>query len=189
MEYKKFRYDFSDDVTKMLGEFANNNREKSRKEFTQIWEEYIAEEKTSKIIKDEIEMMRYHGFCGDVMDKMYKSVRYYHRKRDIKTLNVDQDINKNKHENRFSREFLKMMDKYILEQMTDHENIKHSDETGRQINTLSQSESYQTFCEKNKEKILEEFIKIRKQTGRLTEMVVDKIKKTYKNRFYNCRKL
>lgn len=188
MEYKKFRYDFSDDVTKMLSDFAYNNREKSRKEFTQTWEKHIAEEKISKMIKDEIEMMRNHGFCGDVMDKMYKSVRYYHRKRDVKTLNDDQDVNKNKHENRFSRELLVIMDKYILEQMTNNENIKQS-ESGQKINILSQSESYQKFCEKNKEKILEEFIKIRKQTGKLTNMVVDKMKKTYKNRFYNCRKL
>ena len=101
MEYKKFRYDFSDNIVKMLGEFANENIGKSRKEFMNRWEEYIAEEGTRQKIEYEKEMMIQYGFSGDVMDKMYKSVRYYHVKRDKKKFLEEDSINKYKHENRF----------------------------------------------------------------------------------------
>ncbi len=191
MEYKKFRYDFSDNIVKMLGEFANENIGKSRKEFMKRWEEYIAEEDTRQTIEYEKEMMIQHGFRGDVMDKMYKSVRYYHVKRDKKKLLEEEEeepINKYKHENRFSREFLKIMDEYIYYQLTNTDNI-YVNENGIQINAVSQTGSYIIFCENSREKILEEFIKIKNKSGPLTGVMVEKLRKTYKNRFYKCRKI
>ena len=188
MEYKKFRYDFSDNIVQMLGEFANENIGKSRKEFMNRWEEYIAEEGTRQKIEYEKEMMIQHGFSGDVMDKMYKSVRYYHVKRDKKKFLEEDSINKYKHENRFSREFLKIMDEYIYYQLTNPDNI-YVNENGIQINTVSQSGSYKKFCENNRENILEEFIKIKNKTGPLTGIMVNKLRKTYKTRFYKCRKI
>ncbi len=191
MEYKKFRYDFSDNIVKMLGEFANENIGKSRKEFMKRWEEYIAEEDTRQTIEYEKEMMIQHGFRGDVMDKMYKSVRYYHVKRDKKKLLEEEEeepINKYKHENRFSREFLKIMDEYIYYQLTNTDNI-YVNENGIQINAVSQTGSYIIFCENSREKILEELIKIKNKSGPLTGVMVEKLRKTYKNRFYKCRKI
>ena len=185
MEYKKFRFDFSQNVKLMLADFANMNKGLSRKEFTEAWLKWVGHTTIKTLLTSETNQMESDGFEGDVLDLMFKSVRYYHRKRQPEK-NKSTTISSGKHQNRFSREFLKQMDDYILIQIDDLKNVDTVH--GKEINTLSQSVAYTQYCEVNQNNILSEFRLIKQQRGKLSDMMADKLKKTYKNRFYACRK-
>ena len=60
---------------------------------------------------------------------------------------------------------------------------------GKIMNTLSQAVAYNSYCNSNKEQIMSEFMLIKNQRGELTMDMVEKLKKTYKNRFYSARKV
>lgn len=185
MEYKKFRFDFSHKVKLMLADFANMNMGVSRKEFTDAWFKWVGHTTIKTILTSETNQMESDGFDGDVLDKMFKSVRYYHRKREsVKNESTSQSTGK--HQNRFSREFLKQMDNYIQSQIDDLKNVNTTH--GKEVNTLAQSVAYIQYCEVNQNNILSEFRSIKQQRGKLSDMMADKLKKTYKNRFYACRK-
>ena len=119
MDYKKYRFDFTEKVKLMLADFANMNKNATRKEFKEAWSNWLSHTTIKSILDSEQTRMESDGFKGDVLDKMFKSARYY---------------------------------------------------------------------ETNKDNILSEFILIKKERGELSQEMVNKLKKTYKNRFYSARK-
>ena len=130
--------------------------------------------------------MELEGYEGDVLDKMFKSARYYHKKRDTNTAPIEITKIHAEYKNRFSREFLNEMDEYIQMQFVDIKIMVNKN--GKYINTLSQTEAYNNYCNNNKDKIMSEFMLIKNKRGELTMDMVGKLKKTYKNRFYSARK-
>ena len=79
------------------------------------------------------------------------------------------------------------MDEYIQMQLMDINNVVKNN--GKIMNTLSQAEAYNSYCNGNRDQILSEFMLIKNQRGELTMDMVEKLKKTYKNRFYSARKV
>ena len=67
---------------------------------------------------------------------------------------------------------------------------KHLEEEIESTSTISlmQNQSYKRFCLENKEELLRELIRLRQEKGVIPEDIEKKLKKTYKNRFYNVRK-
>ena len=186
MEYQKYRFDFTDKVKFMLADFANMNKNATRKEFTKAWLTWLSHATIKSMLDSEKTRMELEGYEGDVLDKMFKSTRYYHKKRD-RMENTDKNkTSRGKYKNRFSREFLNKMDEYIQLQLGDIKNVVNKN--GKMINILSQSEAYNRYCMANQDKILSEFLLIKRSQGELTMDMVEKIKKTYKNRFYSARK-
>lgn len=185
MDYKKYRFDFTEKVKLMLADFANMNKNATRKEFKEAWSNWLSHTTIKSLLDSEQTRMKSEGFEGDVLDKMFKSARYYHKKRDTVENPVQNNIG-GKHQNRFSREFLIEMDEYIRVQIADMKNVIYKD--GKSVNTLSQLNAYNRYCETNKHQILSEFILIKKERGELSPEMANKLKKTYKNRFYSARK-
>ena len=185
MEYKRYRFDFTENAKNMLVDFANRNKNAKRKEFLEAWVKWSSEEDIKSKLDQERVWMESKGFTGNVLDKMFKSVRYYHKKRPICS-DVDEEVPRGGHNNRFSREFLNEMDDYIQKQI---ENTKHiQKENNKWVNTLSQAVAYDEYCKENQNSILAEFILIKTKRGEVTNKMVETLKKTYKNRFYLCRK-
>lgn len=187
MEFKRYRFDFTEKVKLMLADFANINKNATRKEFTEAWSKWLSHETIKSFLDSERVRMESEGFEGDVLDKMFKSARYYHKKRD-NNINPSERSNTGiKNKNRFSREFLIEMDEYIQIQLMDIKNVVNKN--GKIMNTLSQSVAYNSYCNSNKEQIMSEFMLIKNKRGELTMDMVEKLKKTYKNRFYSARKM
>ena len=84
---KIFRFKLSDQVNDALGLFTNANRFNERKEIKTGWEEWC--DGNSGLIQDESRRLGNIGYTGDENDlkkKMWTSVRYYHMKKENKTI-------------------------------------------------------------------------------------------------------
>ena len=187
IEYKRYRFDFTDNAKHLLVDFANRNKNAKRKEFLEAWVKWSSEEEIKGKLDQERARMESEGFTGDVLDKMFKSVRYYHKKRpNCSDEEEVKEAPRGGHNNRFSREFLNEMDNYIQKQIENTKNLHK--EKDKWVNTLSQAVAYSEYCKANQKSILAEFVLIKAKRGEVTNKMVDTLKKTYKNRFYLCRK-
>jgi len=110
------------------------------------------------------------GYDGNVEDKMFKSARYYFKNKKPKT--VDEEEPKQR------RKYIKM-DKTILMLIDQHitENINK--------NNYKPSEGFQWFKEKFQNEVSQEFNRIKENSDISEEDVEEKMKKTYKNRYFN----
>ena len=105
------------------------------------------------------------GYKGDVVDKMYKSVRYYYRKKKVETTTEKKEQQR--------REYV-ALDRELLREMDEHiENNR----------TIKPATAFDDFCENNKELIKNEALRLKKYLK--ANEIGEKIKKTYKNRHFN----
>ena len=172
-EYKKYRYDFSKGVTEKLFAFTKEHRDETTKNFRANWNEWINGEEINRILTTECELLLNQGFKNDVWDKMYKSARYYYKKRPADKGNQIKPTKPKKHTNRFSLNFLQMIDnnisKHILQQK-------------------SQIVLFNEFCVTMSYEIIKELRIIKTERGEIPEDIKEKLKKTYKNQYYKQRK-
>lgn len=157
-----YRHKFTAETIENMDYFAKLHKNDDRKTFKDAWERWINE--NAEMIQMEQRRHVDTGYNGDVIDKMYKSVRYYYRKKKPET-------NENNEQNRrvyvaLDRNLLRLMDTHI--------------ETNKEVKP---STAFNDFCENNKEVIKYEAIRLKDylNAGEISE----KIKKTYKNRHFN----
>jgi len=162
------------------------HRDDDRKEFKNQWKTWITND-IYNLLQSEVELQKEAGNKGDIWDNMFKSARYYYRKKAIKQerdedeedeedeeeeSDTDSPAPKKSQHFRFSSEILKNMDAHICEQ---------------QNMNMSPSEKYDDYCANNKDAILVEILKIKSKLKTELLDTVDvsvRFKKTYKNRIY-----
>ena len=74
-----FRFKFTDDFTNELFKFSKIHQYDHRKDFKEAWNLWT--ENNDDIVSDEIRRLSNLGYEGDILDKMFKSARYYFRKK------------------------------------------------------------------------------------------------------------
>jgi hypothetical protein len=193
-----YRFVFNDDLTEQLSIFAQVHQYDDRKVFKEAWNNWIEEDEIKPIIDAEINRIYENGFVGDVLDKMFKSVRYYYRKK-TNTPKVQQV---RKVYEGIPQTILMQMDQHIHKQINEHVQTKHNTEPEKSmdgtqvkysVSKISPAKSFEQYCTENQETILQY---IKEQTpsnetigSEFVTETINKIKKTYKNRFYNIRML
>jgi hypothetical protein len=171
-----FRYTFSDEFNEVLYEFAKIHQYDDRHAFKDAWEVWSNEIAIHPLIQKEISKLIEKGFDGDIKDKMYKSARYYFRKK----TSIDNKKEKERKEYiGFSSKILQSMDEHIRNIMKEN------------LNT-SPAKAYDDYCQTDDHKtIIMEEIQLLKQNQieiKKEELVI-KFKKTYKNRLFQiCKK-
>lgn len=175
---KRFRFDFSKEITEMLSEFSTIHHHEKRKVFQESWNSWILKDDVKKVLEKECGSLKEQGFEGDIYDKMYKSARYYHKKRDIEKNKERKQI---VHTNRFSSQFLRIIDDVIENQ------IQREIKSQKGEIKKSQVEFFKEFCLITKDDILTELKSIKREKGEISNEIGEKLKKTYKNRFYKNR--
>jgi hypothetical protein len=159
-----YRFKFTEDFMGELYQFSKIHQYDERKDFKEAWKLWT--EENQDIIDDETSRLNNLGYDGDVMDKMFKSARYYFRKKSIEKKQPRQ----RRQYISVNRELLYAMDNHIEENIF---NTDYQPKTG-----------FISFCKEN-EKILKETIaKFFEQDIKESELIEDKIKKTYKNRYF-----
>jgi len=180
-----FRYTFTKEFTEVLFQFAKVHQYDDRKIFKEEWNTWIKTDDINPLINEEIKKMNNDGFDGDVMDKMFKSARYYFRKKST----MPKDEKERKVYIGFTKTILEEMDKHILTQI--NANIKQKNDT--LISDISPEDAYNIYCDENKPSIVKEMLLLHSKSASNSESGVqtldskeisDKFKKTYKNRFY-----
>ena len=159
-----YRYKFTNEFTNELFKFAKVHQYDHRKDFKEAWEVWIGD--NENIIDEEVRRLRNLGYDGDIIDKMFKSARYYFRKKSTEKKAPAK------------RRIYVGSQKDLLEAMDEH--IKSNILTGE----FKPSDGFDEFCKKNID-ILKDQINILCQSG-LTDSneIKAKIKKTYKNRYF-----
>lgn len=161
---KIFRFKFSNDFLPSLVEFARIHQFDKTPEFKEAFETFCDTNKN--IIQQETTYLKSIGYEGNIIDKMYKSARYYFKNKNY----TPSEKKKRRKYIPQDKEFIITIDEHVSLCMR---------------NDIKPSDSYIEFTTKtelseildNEMKRLGEFLDNQKD-------IVAKIKKTYKNRYF-----
>ena len=161
-----YRFKFTEQFMEELYKFSKIHQYDDRKDFKEAWKVWT--EENEDIINEESVRLNNLGYPkeGDIIDKMFKSARYYFRK---KSTEKKQPIQRRQYIS-VTRELLDAMDNHIEENMFKEE---YQPKTG-----------FVSFCKGNEKVLKESLTKIFEQGIKDSELIQDKIKKTYKNRYF-----
>lgn len=166
---KTYRFKFTDDFLKNLMEFSRIHRFDDATAFKDNWKIWCEDNK--EIIKVETDVLKAKGYEGDALVKMYKSVRYYFKNKSTEK----KDVKKRRQYVGLNPEFREAIDEHI-------ENTSLRQE-------LKPAEGYINFMDGAKYTELIRMEKIRLESYNFTkEEITSKLKKTYKNRYFNMKK-
>ena len=190
-----FRFNFSDFVLEKLTQFSKMNKSYDRHAFKEAWKEWLTD--NQNVVLEETERLTTLGYDGDVTEKMYVSVRYYLRKKGQKQKkemlklqkdsidNIDFHANDNTIEAADTSQKSKNIptNRLLLDAMNKHILQHCHDPNYRPAN------GFESFCRDNIE-ICKEEVKRLVNEYSLTnkQSIQEKIKKTYKNRYYIIKK-
>ena len=158
-----YRFKFGPDFIKELSRFAKLHQYDDRHAFREAWDIWV--EENNDIIMTETRTLENNGYEGDVLDKMYKSARYYFRKK------TDKKVNPKKRKVYISmdRDMLDLMDEHIMDSM--------------KLNDYCPANGFNEFCKSNEECIGREVNRF-VNDGISGDEINIKFKKTYKNRYF-----
>ena len=159
-----FRYKFTDDFTCELFKFSKIHQYDHRKDFKEAWKTWLQE--NDEIADEEIRRLKNLGYQGNIEDKMFKSARYYFRKKSTEK----KEPAKRRDYMGVNKLLLCAMDQHIQTRI-DSENYKPSD-------------GFDEFCHQNKDLLKEEVNTLCKNGFSDSNEIKNKIKKTYKNRYF-----
>jgi len=178
-----FRFKFSQDFTEQMSYFAKIHQYDDRQIFKEAWLEWTNQVEITSLINDEIKKLTNQGYSGDVMDKMFKSARYYYRtKKETK-----EPLNPRKTYVGFSSNMLEIIDNHIKSRFL--ENTKKNKQN-MIITNISPAHAYADFVETHQTEIAVETLYLGLGLDNTdSENVNNKFKKTYKNRYFIQSKL
>jgi hypothetical protein len=182
-----YRFKFTEKFIDQLSYFAKIHQYDDRHMFKEQWDLWV--KINNSIVQEEIERLIALQYNGDILDKMYKSARYYFRKKEISKQNnstqsqIIDNINENEDGNedgenkrrtyiRLGQEVLTAIDKHIQR--------NHAEDD------YSPANGYNKFCLQNKDILLHTIQEIINNPDIILngDALGLKIKKTYKNRYY-----
>lgn len=169
------RFEFSDALTDHLTAFAKLHQYDDRKTYKEAWAEWMANAEIAALFNADAARLKCLGYNGDIADKLYKSGRYYFRE---KKANANANsVCKNNANVEKSRKYI-MLGRELLTAMDEHI------ERGlRQEDAYTPAKGFVAFCQLNIDSYHSEVARLSEvmPTG---DAVINKMKKTYKNRYF-----
>jgi len=160
-ENQIFRFKFSDEFNSQLLSFSKLHQHDERKTYKDNWNNWIS---NNDFVENESNRLRQLGYDGNIIDKMYKSGRYYFRnktpKKEPKQRRVYISI---------ESEIIESMDTYLLYAVS-QENFKPST-------------NFDIYKKNNEELIQVESERLATM-GLNKKDIENKLKKTFKNRHF-----
>ena len=163
-----FRFKFSKEFSDELFNFSKMHQHDERNVYKQEWDRWV--NNNSFIIEEETKKLKENGFKGDVFDKMYKSSRYYFRKKKAEKV----DPKKRRKYVSIDSDIIENMDNYIKQNI----NFYH----------VKPSISYEQFCMDYSNELDQEENRLI-DYGLESNYINKKFKKTYKNRYFIINKM
>ena len=167
---KTLRFNLSTDISARLIHFNNKYKESNSSEYKKQWKVFLEENRQT--IADEERRLENMGFSGDVIKKMYTSVKYYIRKK-------QEDDGNNEPKKRrayvhIDKKFLTMIDEHI--------------ETNKNEDNYTPAQGFTEFCNMYETELTIEKDRLRTSSELNMDEIEFKIKKTYKNRYFILNK-
>ena len=164
-----YRYKFIDEFTNELYKFSKIHQYDHRKDFKEAWNIWVDE--NEDLVNNETRRLINLGYEGDILDKMFKSARYYFRKKSTEK----KEPQKRRIYIGVQKDLLDAMDNHI-ESNKNNKNYKPSD-------------GFIDFCKENIELLKEEVNRLCKSGIIDSDEIKNKIKKTYKNRYFMIKNI
>lgn len=159
-----YRYKFSDEFVGELYKFSKIHQYDHRKDFKEAWQLWIDEK--DAIVSEEVRILSSSGYDGDILDKMFKSARYYFRK---KSTTPKEPVKRRKYCG-LCKDVLDAMDKHIASNITNDD--------------YKPSAGFESFCAINSALLKEESTRLITNGFKDSIEIHEKLKKTYKNRYF-----
>jgi Fe-S cluster biosynthesis and repair protein YggX len=161
-----YRYKFTQEFMNEIYQFAKIHQYDERKDFKEAWEIWM--ETQSELINSEVNRLTTLNYQGDIIDKMFKSARYYFRKKGT----VKKEPVQRSSYVAINKDLLDAMDEHILSNITKKD--------------YKPSDGFVDFCNTNILLLKEEISRLFEEEGiqKDAKIVEKKIKKTYKNRYF-----
>ncbi len=164
-----FRFKFSDDFVSELSEFSKIHQYDDRHTFKDAWEDWLLD--NEDLVGFETRRLTNLGYNGDVLDKMFKSARYYFRK---KSSAEKKDPTVRRTYINVDKELLDAIDEHIIEHMDDDD--------------YQPKDGFENFCKEHHDIIKTVAQQLFDSGLRDAREIEDKVKKTYKNRYFTIVK-
>ena len=159
-----YRYKFTDEFTSELFRFSKVHQYDHRKDFKEAWNSWL--EENDCIVTVQKRRLTNLGYDGNIDDKMFKSARYYFRKKGTeKKAPMERRVYIG-----VQKDLLDAMDKHIKSTI----NCKD----------FKPSEGFDDFCKKNIDLLKREVNMLCQNGVADSNEIKKKIKKTYKNRYF-----
>ena len=161
------RFEFSAPIIERLNAFVIVHNYDDRKTYKEAWTAWLAHDEIAALIRTEVARLSALGYTGDVVDKLFKSGRYYFRDK-AKT-------EKDKNDNNLNRKYV-LLNRQLLDAMDDHI------ERGLRQNghVYTPASGFADFCKTDNDAYHREVTRL----SELMPAVHEKLKKTYKNRYF-----
>ena len=159
-----YRYKFTNDFIKELYKFSKIHQYDHRKDFKEAWTVWIEEE--DELVNLELRRLTNLGYDGNILDKMFKSARYYFRKKSTEK----KEPTKRRNYTGVQKDLLDSIDEHIKSSINE--------------NNYKPSDGFSSFCKDNIEILKEEVSRLSKMGYKNSVEIKNKIKKTYKNRYF-----
>jgi outer membrane PBP1 activator LpoA protein len=156
-----YRYEFNKEFMIELYNFSKIHQYDDRKEFKSAW--HIWAEEHTELIEEETRRLVNLNYDGNVNDKMFRSARYYFRK---KTPEKKEEVQRRKY-TCVDRDIINAMDQHI----------------DKNLSRVKPSDAFLDFCKENLDLLSEEISRLYSESMRADD-IKKKIKKTYKNRYF-----
>jgi hypothetical protein len=159
-----YRFKFTEEFMTDLYKFAKIHQYDHRKDFKEAWTIWV--EENEDLVQEETDRLHNLGYDGDILDKMFKSARYYFRKKSP----VKAEPKQRRQYISVSHELLEAMDMHIRINIGSN---NYQPKTG-----------FIDFHEENKQIIMQTFKSFDDQNIKDSDLIQTKLKKTYKNRYF-----
>lgn len=181
VDAKVFRFKFSNEITEMLMIFSQQHKYCNNEEFKQQWETWTRENINS--IYGEKERLETLGYDGNIIEKMYKSIKYYYCKRNRKYKSESDTTTKNKDRKKYMKkndDFISIIDTFIETHM------ERKEENGFVVKTCTTKPSHfwKEFNEDYSNELNDEVIKIIEEINVSENDATAKIRKMFNNRYF-----
>lgn len=159
-----FRFKFTENFMEELSDFSKIHQYDHRKDFKEAWVNWTQE--NEDLVAKEVQRLLMLGYPNEediVDDKMFKSARYYFRKKSA----VKAEPKQRRQYIGIDHEILETMDRHIT-------NNIHNDD-------YKPKTAFVMFCKENEDVLKQTIARLSISDA---ELIQDKIKKTYKNRYF-----
>lgn len=202
---KTYRHEFGKEFMDRLSAFSKIHQYSDRHTYKAEWNKWTQQDEIAELIEFEKRRLVENAYTGDIDDKMFKAGRYYFRKKNSKNNNKDTATTAiaaaaaatptaatATTQQQQRRPYI-TMSKHTIALMDNHIKMIHDTQASKFKPSLCYDDFYQTQMASSEmtseiEKIIEKFQKCADTSkftpDELTNEIIDKIKKTYKNRYY-----
>jgi hypothetical protein len=203
-DIKTYRHEFGKEFMALLSKFSSIHQFDDRHTYKAEWTKWTQQEEIAQEIDKEKRRLVENDYMGDIDDKMFKAGRYYFRKKTSTAAAASASANNNTTPatpatpatpttpQQQRRPYI-TMSKHTIALMDNHLKHAHSTQSSKFKPSSCYDDFYQTQMASPEmtaeiEKIIEKFQKCADTSKftpeELTNEIIDKIKKTYKNRYY-----